>query len=131
MENFDVIMIIVAYIVFCFLLPYLYGRWFSSKYGKSAISVGYALLCSALATPAVIFYSDPGAGAWSTIFVVAAVAVLLFSVLRTLAVAFSASHSIIATFGALIFQLTATAGIFIFVFILFLEFFSKDKKKKQ
>lgn len=131
MENLDVILIIVAYIVFGFLLPFLYSSWFSSKYGKSAISVGAALLCAVLVVLAAVFNSDPAFGPWGLVFAVAAVVVALFSVFRAVTVAFSASHSIIATLGALLFQLMATAGIAIFVFILFLGHDANGKKKKR
>lgn len=126
METLYVILIIVSYIIFGFLLPFLYSSWFSSKYGKSAISLGAALLCAVLVVLAFIFNSDP---AWGLVFAIAAVAVALFSAIRVVVVAFSASHSIIATFGALLFQLMATVGIAIFVFILFLS--PNEKKKKQ
>lgn len=129
MENLDVILIIVAYIVFGFLLPFLYSSWFSSKYGKRALSVGGALLCGVLVVVAFVLNYGELSG-WP-LFAVAAVAVGLFSALRAAVVAFSASHSIIAALGALLFQLTATAGIAIFAFIIFFGHDPNNKKKKR
>lgn len=123
------ILIIAAIIGVCFYIPKGFNEFFEGKYNTQAISWPLAAISALLLILSVILGCNGGWVFWIlfSIFILS----LVFSSFCCAKNAKTAGASTIEAIFAIIMQLLATAGIIVFVVLLFAALRNLDKKRKK